>query len=447
MKILVVGAGIIGTSLISELAKSNHSISVVDGDAEKCNQISDKLDVMVVCGKATSPKVLKDTGIEQMDMVIAVTDSDEKNIVVCGVARIFGVSIRIASLRGGDFPEIDITKLGVTHVISPERVVANTILQFVESPGASDCASFDDGNILVRGYKISEDMPINGKKIMDLKAIADPHVLLVVTIIRNGKTMIPTADQTIQAGDEVFTILPRSSLETYLKMVNRVDEKNRKIVVFGDDLAATYLTERLSGDYDNVTLVDPDISHAGKAAERLDRVQVLYGDCTDADILKEIRVGKADLFIAVAKKREDNIMAAMLAKTEGAREIIAVYNKPGQEKLFQGIGIHHLISLQTVTAREIMEVVHHGQIGSTIGKNDANIEVFRILVGKKSRATAKPIQKVWKRIREDAIIGAVVRDDIMLVPQGDMTLEEKDIVIVFSNKEHVNVVQELFKAR
>ncbi len=450
MNILIVGAGLVGSSLAEELSHNGNNVSVIDSDPVECEKLSEKMDVMVVCGHGSKPSVLELAGIKTMDMVVAVTNSDEMNIAVCAISRIYGVNRRIARIRESEFfsqkAKLDISKLGITKVIAPEKVSAENIMQYIESPGATGSANFGGGYIYIRGYKITEEMPIANRSVKEIKEMATPHVLLAVTIIRNGKARIPKADDIVKVGDELFSIFPSSSLETYLELVGHKPKSKQRIIIFGDSQIAIELALMLEKKDVKVTLVEPNEEQGKKVADILNNTEILYGDCTEQEFLQEIMVEDADFFIAANKKREDNIMAALLAKSEKAKEVIAVYHKPMQAALFNSFGIDHLICLHAITTREIMEEVKQGQIGSTISTTGGGISAMRFIVEKDSKITEKPLLKIWEKIRKDAIIGAFIRDNTIQIPQGSDTLEAGDDVVVITNGKHINTIKDLFNA-
>ncbi len=448
MRIVIVGAGVVGYSLVEQLGYELHDISLVEQDSSICTAISEKMDLLVVQGSGSSLEVLKQAGIDSAEMVIAVTPNDEVNILVCGLAEQYGVKKRIARIRNQEYSDpdtgIDVSRLGVTQVIQPERVVVDAILQFIESPGALDAANFQDSNILLRGYKILPDIPMIGKSLQEISAITAPHPLLVVTIIRQGKAVIPTGNQVIALGDQVFALFPRESLDAFLSLVNRPRKRVKRVVISGNSLTSVYLASALEELIDSVVYVASDYTEGRRVAEMFHNVEVLHGDCMEVDTLQEVHMAKADFFVSTGKATENNIMSALFAKAEGAKEVISISNESRYNKLFQSIGIDHVISPRLTMAREIMEVVRRGQIGSAIRIQDADIEVIRIIAGEKSKVVGQPLQTVWNKVRVESLVGGIIRNDTMIIPDGTTIIEPGDDVIVITHTKNKNAIQKLF---
>lgn len=448
MRIVIVGAGVVGYSLVEQLSYEQHDISLVEQDSSICKAISEKMDLLVVQGTGSSPEVLKQAGIDSAGMVIAVTPEDEVNIVVCGVAEQYGVKKRIARIRNQEYSDpnsgIDVARLGVTQVIQPERVVVDAILQFIESPMALDAANFQNSNILLRGYKVLPDMPMAGKSLKEISAMAAPSLLLVVTIVRKGRAIIPTGNLVIEPGDQVFALFPRESLDAFLTLVNRSRKSVKRVVISGNSLTSVYLASALEQTIDSVVFVAADYEEGKRVAETFHNVEVLHGDCMEVDTLQEVHVKKADFFVSAGKATENNIMSALLAKAEGAKEVIAISNEPRYNKLFNSIGIDHVIVPRLTTAREIMEVVRRGQIGAAIRIRDVDIEIIRIIAVESSRVVGRPLQNVWKRVKAESLVGGIIRNDTMIIPDGATVIEPGDDVIVITHTKNKNIIQKLF---
>jgi trk system potassium uptake protein TrkA len=451
MRIVIVGAGIVGYSLVEQLSYEYHDIALVEQDKSICTAISEKMDLLVVQGTGSSPSTLKQAGIDSADMVIAVTPDDEINILVCGLAGQYGVKKRIARIRNEEYSipgtGIDVSRLGVTQVIQPERVVVDAILQFIESPGALDAANFQDSNILLRGYKILPDMPMAGKSLLKISEITAPYPILVVTIVRQGKAVIPTGNLIIAPGDQVFALFPRESLDALLSLVNRSRKSVKRVVISGNSLTSVYLASALEKIIDSVVFVASDYNEGAQVAEMFHNVEVLHGDCMEVDTLQEVHVEKADFFVSAGKTTENNIMSALLAKAEGAREVIAISNEPRYNSLFYSIGIDHVITPRLTTAREILEVIRRGQIGAATQIRDADIEIMRIIAGKKSKVVGQPLQNVWKKVKVESLVGGIIRNDTMIIPDGNTVIEPGDDVIVITHTNNKNVIQKLFVSK
>jgi trk system potassium uptake protein TrkA len=323
VNIIIIGAGKVGFNLAEYFSVlGHHHITVIDQDKALCEEVNSKLDCFVVPGIGSSPSVLKEAGISSADMVIAVTSSDETNLLACNFAMQNGVKRRIARITSPIYttetPNVSLEQTGVTSVVEPERGVVERILQYVELPGVLETANFQSNNIYLRGYRITEDMPIAGKTLIEIKGMAKTSPMLFVALVRYGKSIPPTGDQKLLPGDKIVAIMPRESFMTFRSLINSKAIKMKKIIVSGDSLTAIHLAEALKPLAEQVVLADPDYEHGKMAASSLQGVDVFHGDSTDSSILEEINVKNADCFIAAGKDPEDNIMSCLLAKAEGA---------------------------------------------------------------------------------------------------------------------------------
>jgi len=451
MKIIIVGGGIVGSSLAEHLEKGHHDISLIEIDSRTCQNIGERLDILIICGSGSSPRLLEQAGIRNADMIIAVSPNDELNILVCAIAQQYGVATRIARIRSNEFRSEDATinigKLGVTLIIDPESVVVDSITQFVETPGATDAVNFQNGNVLMRGYTVSEEMPIVNRTLKDIRQHNRDNPMLFIAAIRGGKATIPDGDYEIKAGDDIFGIFPRTSLDTYLGLFNRTRKDVDNIIISGDSRTAIILADTLSKFVPHVVLVDPDADHARHAADVLNNVEIIHGECTDSSILSEVYVRNAKFFIGVANETDYNIMSALLARAEGAREVIAVSSETQHDRLFTSIGIDHVIHPRLAIAREILEAINRAQIGRLVKIRDVDIEAIRITAAEQSPITGRPLQHVRSKIQKGSIIGTVLRGEDMIIPDGNTVIEPGDQMIIITYSRNVSRVKKLFKSR
>lgn len=450
MNIIIVGTGIVGMSLAEQLSRQDYHVSVIDSDASLCREINGKLDVFTVTGSGTSPSVLKSAGIENADMVIAVTNSDESNLLVCNFAKQFSVPKRIARVRSNDYTQIDsgisLDALGVTHVIEPEKEVVKSILQYIEIPGLTQAANFQSDTVYLRGCKITSDMPLANMALREIDGIPGYAPMLVVVIIRDGHTVLPTGQAQLLPEDEIIVIMPKESFSSFRELINREKSILEKVIVFGDSFTAVNLVEALKGYADRIVLVDPNSEHGQSVAGKLDGVEVLNGDCTSVDVLQDIHVGNVDFFIAAGNDSEDNIMASLMAKAEGAKEVIAVRNDSRYLGLFGSLGLDHIINPREITSEKILESIHMLHIGGFLKLRNIDLEVIRFKAERNSRITGKPLRKLDMLFKKSIVISGVLRDGRMIVPNGDTVINENDEVLVVCGHENVGVLNRLCRS-
>lgn len=451
MRIIIVGGGVVGSSLAEFLLHDGHSLALIETDPQLCEQLSGKHDLQIISGSGSSPRHLREAGVEDADLVVAVTPNDELNMVVCSIAAQYGVPQRIARLRDREFrkdnPSFDIEKIGITDVIHPEKVMVDHVLQYVTTPHAVEAANFENGRVLLRGYRIRDNMALAGKTPSEIRDEIDPDIVLFPAIIRDGKGMIPDGNTRINAGDILYTLFPRESLDRFLSLVGQEKKKTRKIIVTGASYALMEMSRALHNSEHKVVVVDPDLEQAQKVAGMFDGIEVIHGDCTDNDLLREINVESASFFISVANEADYNMLSALLAKAEGAHEVIATSGEARHDRLFKSIGIDHVINPRLTAAREILEVISRGHIGAVVKLANVDIEAVRFTVEPDSEIEGMQIKRLGKKLKRGTIVGVIVREDSLIIPDGETTVMEGDHLIVITPHANLKKVSTLFRSR
>ena len=451
MRIVVVGGGVVGSALAEQLLHDKHHLTMIEMDPGLSGKLSETHDLQILTGSGSSPKLLKEAGIADADMVLAVTPNDEVNIVVCGIAAQHNVSQRIARLRNREYrlenSGFDLSALGITSVIHPEEVMVDHILQFVETPHAVESANFEKGRILLRGYRVRDNMELANKTPREIREQIAPAVILFAAIDRDGTGMIPDGNTVIKPGDIVYALFARESIDAFMKLVGQGKKKTRKIIVTGDSYAMNEMAQAFQSSEHKVILVDPNLDQAKDVAGKFDNIEVLHGDCTDVGLLKELNVETASFFIAVSDQADDNILSTLQAKAEGAHEVIATSTETRHDRLFNSIGIDHVINPRLTAAREILEIISRGQIGAVVELSNIDIEAVRFTVEPDSEISGQKIIKIARKLKKGSIIGIIVREDRMILPGGETTIESGDHVIVITHRKLLPNIANLFKPR
>ncbi|MCP4684714.1 MAG: Trk system potassium transporter TrkA [bacterium] len=451
MRIIVVGGGVVGSALAEHLLGDGHTLALIETDARLCQQLEDKHDMQILSGNGSSPRLLTDAGIEEADLVLAVTPNDETNMMVCAIAAQHDVPQRIARLRGREYrknnPHFDIERVGVTDVIHPEKVMVDHIVQFINTPHAVESANFEDGRVLMRGYRLRDNMPLAGKTPREIRAEIAPSIVLFAAVVRNGKGMIPDGNTTLEAGDIVYTLFPRESIDVFLSLVGQERKKGRKIIVTGDSYALMEMSRALKDTEHKVTVVDPDLDQANRIAGMFDGIDVIHGDCTNADLLRDINVENASFFISVSNEADYNMMSALLAKSEGAHEVIATSTGARHDRLFKSIGIDHVVNPRLTAARQILEIISRGHIGAVVELKHIDVEAVRINVEPESEVAGWKVRRIAKKLKKGTIIGTIVREDRMILPDGETVVEGGDHLIVITHHKNIAAISRLFKSK
>ena len=449
MNIVIIGAGVLGIGLTEHLGRFNHEITLVERDAAIAAAAESRLDVMTVVGSGSNPSTLEQAGIRSADMIIAATPSDDVNMLACHFAMQYRVEMRIARVVSGGIlsvPDIDLHTLGVTHAVETEKEIVKAAQSLVELPGLTETADFLGGDVFLRGYRVDADMPICGKNLLEVRKLAGDAEMLVVAIIRDGASIIPSGSELLIVGDEFLTIMPRESYGTYRTLINRHAQKIKKVIVSGDTAMAVNISEAMAKTADRVLLLDADREHAEAAAARLDKVEVLLGDATDTNFLQEANVAKCDFYIAAGKDMEDNIMSCFLAKAEGTRRVIALRDDNRHFDRFLALGIDHVISPRLVTMQRIIESIQIASIDSLLRLKNAGLSIVRAIVSKRNSVVGKPLSKLYNIFKKGIMMGAVVRDKTIIIPKGDTEIAAGDELIIICYEHNIPFINRIFKA-
>ncbi|MCP4547380.1 MAG: Trk system potassium transporter TrkA [bacterium] len=450
MLIVIVGGGTVGTELAAHLMNSGYDVSLIEKDHDRCLELSDKMDCLIVEGAGTSPRALVQAGIADATMVLAVTSMDEVNIMVCGIAAQFGVETRIARIRSSEFTSnnapISLEKLGVTKVIDPEHIMVRVINQIARIPKAMEVFSYHGGKILIARHIMTEGMPLLGKSLNDILQMAGNDQFLAVALKHvDGPVRIPIGRDILEVGDDVTTLFPSNYLHQYLELLGLDNQRISKAIVAGNGLTAIQLCEEMATWIESVTLIDWDDKHAQQAAERLNNVEVILGDPTERDILNEVNASAADLFVGAGRDTSHNIMSTLLAKSEGTERTIAISYEPKSNNLFRKIGVDHVLSPRRALAQEILDIIHRGRSSVELQLRDLDLESVELMAQAGSKITKAPLAKAWTQFKGRAIVGAVIRDGKAFIPRGDTQIQAADELVVIIKPKHINKIQSLFK--
>ncbi len=469
MKIIILGAGRVGSTVAASLVSERNDITVVDTDTAQLRQLQDKLDLRTIAGNGTHPPVLEQAGADDADMLIATAALDETNLVACQVAaRVFNVPTRIARIRAPEFQDhIDITGDGgfyVDHLICPEQTVTDYVGKLIEFPGALQVLEFAGGRASLIALRAYAGGPLVSRPIRDLHS-AHPDVdVRVVAIFRNERSIPPEGDTTIEAGDEVFLLADSRHIRTALSDLRRTDAPVRRVIIAGGGNIGLRLARRLGTDY-QVKVIEANRARCNYLATQLPTsTLVLHGDSTDEGLLAEEGMAETDLFVALTSDDENNIMSCMLAKRIGARRTIALINRQAYADLVEGNRIDIAIVPSQTTIGQLLTHVRRGDVVSVHSLRRGAAEALELI----AHGDPKSSKVVGRRIEEidlprGVTIGAIVRSldsdplgalrgsrdarrDEVVIAHHDTEIRSGDHVIVFvDNKRTIPKVEKLFQ--
>lgn len=451
MKILILGAGQVGSTAAHSLVREEaNEVTIVDHDPEVLRELQDRLDVRTVVGHAAYPEVLERAGAREVDMIIALTNSDEINMTACHVAyTLFRTPRRIARIRAAEYTSRQALfrgGLAVDFIISPEELVTEHIEELIHFPGALQVLEFADGKVRLVAARAHEGGALIGHPVRELSEHIPNVECRVVAIYRGGQGIIPDGDTVVEEDDEVFFIAARKDIRAVLSEMRKLDEPIRRVVIAGGGNVGVRLAKALE-DTNEVKLIERNYDRARAVSEKLDKAIVLHGDAADEDLLLEENIDSADVFVSVTSSEESNILSAMLAKRLGAHKVMALINKPAYEELVSAGTIDIAIPPQQITLGTLLAHVRRGDVVKVHALRRGAAEAIEAVAhgdGRESRVVGRAIEDI--QLPRGATISAVVRGDDVLMAHHDTVIEEDDHVILFiSDRRQIDEVECLFE--
>ncbi|HEY5604130.1 MAG TPA: Trk system potassium transporter TrkA [Gammaproteobacteria bacterium] len=451
MKIIVLGAGQVGSSVAEVLAKEANDITIVDTDGKKLQELQDRLDVRTVQGHASHPEVLGRAGGEDADMIIAVTNQDEINMVACQVAyTLFHTPTKIARVRDVEYlthPQLFTQEaLPIDVLISPEQLVTDYVQRLIEYPGALQVLDFASGRVQLVAVRAYYGGPLVGHELKTLRDHMPGIDTRVAAIFRRGQPIIPEGNTVIEADDEVFFIAAKRHIRVVMKELRRLDRPVKRVIIAGGGNIGTRLAKALEHDY-QVKLIDHNPERSKVISEKLERTIVLFGDAADEELLLEENIEHTDVFCAVTNDDEANILSAMLAKRLGARKVMALINRAAYVGLVQSGIIDIAISPQQATIGSLLAHVRRGDVTAVHSLRRGAAEAIEAVAHgdvNSSKVVGRAIEAIV--LPPGTTIGAIVRDKEVIIAHHDTVIESEDHVILFVvDKKRIPEVERLFQ--
>ena len=452
MKIIIIGAGQVGGTLAENLAGEKNEITIIDSDRNTLSNLQDRLDIQIVCGIGSHPDILKKAGAQDADMLIAVTNSDESNMMACQVAHsLFRTPTKIARVRSEQYiiyqdQLYQQKEIPVDHLIAPEQLVTTAIKRLIDYPGALQVVEFADGRASLVAVKAYYGGLLVGHALSALKEHMPNVDTRVAAIYRRGRPIRPLGSTVIEADDEVFFIADTKHIRAVMSELQKLEASYKRIMIAGGGLIGAGLAKRLGGKH-NVKLIEFDAQRANYLSGTLDNVTVFHGDASDASLLREESVDRVDAFIAVTNDDEANIMSAMLAKRMGAAKAMVLIQRSAYVDLVQGGDIDIAFSPQQATISALLTHIRRGDIVNVHSLRRGAAEAIEA-IAHGDENTSKVIGKQIKDIKlpPGTTIGAVVRSDEVVIAHSDTTIMQNDHVILFLvDKKYINDVEKLFQ--
>ena len=451
MKIIILGAGQVGLSVAANLVSEDNDITLVDINPSALQVISERYDLRTVTGVASHPSVLEKAGAKDAEMILAVTNSDEVNMIACQVAyTLFHTPTKIARIREIEYlknsPLFAQEALPVDVLISPDRLVTEQIQQLIKHPGALQVLDFADGKVQMVVIRASYSGLLEGNSLRDLKNKLKDIEYKIAIIYSSGKPIIPNGDTIIKADDEIFFISSKKSMNKLLQHIRIKDKPLKNIMISGGGNIGLRLAESLENEY-KIKLLEVDQKKAFHAAEKLKNTIVLYGDATDEELLSEENIDGCDVFCALTNADEVNIISSMLAKRLGARKVMALINRAAYVDLVQSNTIDIAISPQQATIGSLLAHVRKGDVVVVHSLRRGAAEAIEAIAHgneSSSKVVGKKIQDI--ELPQGTTIAAIVRGNDVLMVKKKTIIEANDhIILIVSDKKHVAKVESLFQ--
>ncbi len=448
MRIIIVGAGEVGFHIAQKLSEENQDVFLIDKDPEKVKRITENLDIQAILGSGTRPDTLRDAGIEDAQMLVAATDSDEVNLIACLLARHLNPYIvKLARVRNPEYlKEKDLfgqDLLSIDQIINPESVMVETIRNLMMVPGASDVIDFENGRVKLIGVTIRPDSPFVGRQLLSFKGMEGK--VLVGAIVRGEQVIIPHGEDTLEAHDMAYVVVKSEELPAVFRKLDIKDEGLRRVIIVGAGEIGTALATFFDKTKISVKIIEKDNQRCTHLAQTLERVIVINGDGSDKTLLQEENIGDCDFMVAVTGDEEGNVLMSILAKALGAKKTITRISKLSYIPLVSAIGIDTIVSPRLSAIRAILQHIRKGKIISVAPLKGEHAEAIEAEALDTSDLVNLPLSQV--KFPKGALVGAIVRNDEIIIPLGDTVIKPKDRLIIFTLRKEVAKLEKLLTVK
>lgn len=450
MKVVIIGAGEVGFHIASRIAYERKEVVVIDTNENALRRVSETIDVQVIKGSGSSPSVLKQAGIENANILLAVTDSDHINIVACLFADyISPKTMKLVRLRDPDFTfyqdALQTFSPHIHTIINPDIEAVRTIERFMSVPGAVDVGDFADGKIQLIGVRLETGSPLLGLRLMDIPRVKDAGHMLIAAVIRHEMLIIPRGKDVLAEGDLVYIVCETRYLTQTMEMLKVDTTPVRRVMLIGGGRIGSKMAATLEKKSIKTKIIEKNPEICQQLAEKLDKVMVLQGDGTDQSLLIEENVQDMDMVITLTGDEEINILSSLLAKRMGARSNITRISKFSYFPLVEAIGIDHIVSPRLSAVNTILQHIREGNVLSAISIKGEQAEVLEAIVPQDSDVSGKMLQKI--PFPKGALVVGIVRDDDAIIPTGSSIIQPNDRIIIFAVREVIPKIEKILTVK
>jgi trk system potassium uptake protein TrkA len=444
MRVVIVGAGEVGYQIAKVLSGEDIEVIVIDKAKEKLGRITSESDVAVVVGEGGVPSVLEEAGAKKADILLAVTNIDEINMVACSVAKeIFKIPRNVARIRNLEYigNETLLHSLGIDPAISPEVESAKAVIRLIETPFAADVEEFENGRVKIIGFRIPSDSKLINKPLKHLDQ-TDPKVL-IGAIHRKNKTIVPSGNDVIKKNDIIFLPVKAEDIWLICNSIGGLADSVKRVMILGGGRIGYFVAKTLEQRNLNIKIIEQDTDRCKFLVKSLKKCVILHGDGSDQKLLEEENINDMDIFAAISNNEELNIMASLLAKSLGAKKIITIVNRTDYLPLANNLGIEAVLSPRLITADAILRYVRGANIISLTTVAEGKVEIMELEVREGSALVGKTLREV--ELPEKSLIGAIVKNGDVVIPSGNDKIFGRDRLIIFTLKESIKQVEKFLQ--
>ncbi len=457
MKIVIIGDGAVGDSLVEALLYEGHEITVIDTDPRVIDEVTVKYDVQGVLGNGANVALQKSAGVDDCDILIAMTFGDELNLLCCMIGKNIGAKHAIARVRNTQYmrqTEYMAQNLGIDMIVNPDHEAAHEAARIIRFPSAVKLDKFAGGKVEMAEIHVSESNPLIGLKLKDLRVKYNTNVLLCVAC-RHGKAIIPTGDYVIEKDDELSITGSRTDIMRFFSKAGLMRKSIKSVMIMGGERISEYLAGFLSGAGMTVKIIERDEELCELLAERLpENIHIINGEVTDPDVLTDEGIDDVDACVSMTSNDKTNIIVSMFANTRSVNKVIAQVSSSQYARLCDSAGIETNIIPKAITAERVITYVRgianiKGQTGESTLKTlykiaDDRAEALEFFVPKHFEMTGIPLRELNARFKKNLLLAAIIRDENVIYPHGQSTIEAGDSIVVVTTNDKLSDVNDIF---
>jgi trk system potassium uptake protein TrkA len=450
LKVIIVGAGEVGFNIASHLALEDKNVVVIDSDPDAIRRVSDNLDVQVIIGSGSNPLILEEAGIKQAEIIAAVTDSDETNLVACLVADIISPATKkLARIRDVGYDEFhDTFRENAPHIdtiINPEIEVVKTIDKLMTIPGAVDVGEFADGLVKFVGIHLDPQTKLDGVRLADLSATTGQQAPLIAGIVRNEELIIPGGKDRLRAGDLVYFVSEADKLLQALLVFDKKIETIERVLIVGGGRIGLRLASLLEEKSVYTKIVEKDAGRCTELAEKLNKAIVLHGDGSNQELLREENIQDMDVVVTLTNDEETNIIASLLTKRMGAKNTITRINKLSYFPLMSMIGLEQVVSPRHSAINAILQHIRRGKVLSAISIKDEQAEIMEAVALETSDIVGQPLKMI--SLPKGVLVTSIIRKNEVIVPTGASIIEPEDRIVIFASRKAIPKIEKILAVK